>query len=154
MCMKNNDNPDVSLRRGVAIVVWLALIALGLGCSKSTDPFGDDDLVGIDFSPKSQGQEITLAEQLDFAVLAPEANVLLVNWLRGGLAVSTDSEYTYTPSGLGADTLRVQVDADGTKKTHFWVVTVKSEPSTSPPLVIGVSAGAGPALGEIGRAHV
>ncbi|MFT5234043.1 MAG: hypothetical protein ACI9UK_001829 [Candidatus Krumholzibacteriia bacterium] len=135
-----------SLTVGLTVLCFLVLVQ---GCSKSTDPFGEDDTGIINFTPKSQGHTITLAEEIEFLVTAPDANILNVNWIRNQQIASNEFNYVYRPSSIGADTLRVQANADGINKSYFWVITVESEPSTSPPIVPGVIGGAGPAAGDV-----
>ncbi|MDX2474199.1 MAG: hypothetical protein QNL91_10860 [Candidatus Krumholzibacteria bacterium] len=146
--MKSWPIADLRIRNFTATAVVVSL-CLCLGCSSSTDPVGDEDPVAISFRPAAQGQEIDLTQTIEFSVSAPEANTINVNWWRDGIIISNAETYTYVPSSLGADTLKVQVQADGFDRGYFWVINVESIPSVLPPPVPMVQAEAGPEPGDV-----
>ncbi len=127
----------------------LCLVLFLVGCTDTTDPGIGDDGITISFLPFAKNQELNLAQTLEFSASAPEANTLKVNWWRNGRVMSTATTYTYVPAALGIDTLQVQADADGVGGTRFWVINVVSTGSTLPAAVSTVSAGPGPAPGDV-----
>ena len=132
---------------GLAGAAMLVLVVAS--CNGSTDPIGGEEDVVLSFQPAQQGQQITLAEQITFAVTAAGADTAQVNWRRDGVIISNAMEYTYVPGRIGTDTLRVQAAAEGVARNYYWVIDVSSTGSTLPPEVPGVAAGPGPGPGDV-----
>jgi len=145
-----NKTPfEIPFGRLCACGLVLALM-FGGGCSSSTDPDdGHNNDPTISFRPTDQGPELSLAEVGEFSVVAPDAETIAVNWWRDGQVMSNAMTYSYVPSALGVDTLRVQVAADGVNSSYFWIITVVSAGSTLPRPVPSVTAAPGPAPGEV-----
>lgn len=144
---KPTRNP---ITAAVAVVLALLIGVFWLpGCTDSTDPSGGHGPVTISFQPTAQGQEIDLSQEVDFSVNVTEVDTMAVNWWRGGVVVSNAATYTYRPSQLGVDTLRVQVAAGDVARNYYWTITVVASENTLPLPVDGVAADAGPEPGDV-----
>lgn len=132
--------------------LWLSLITSLLGlaaCSSSTDPGPAPGDITLQYTPAQGLLHLAIGDTARFSVASSPAVDLDLSWIWKGDLAGDQAAFQVEASPVGVDTLQLLVGFSGVHWSRTWYLDVQQDPSTAPPVVVGVSLGDGPEPADV-----